>query len=328
MFLSLIKRVAALSAVSAAAVAALPATASAAYPDHPVTIVVPFATGTTPDLITRVLAASLEQQTGENFIVLNMVGASGIIGTSYVTRAKPDGYTIGFANVATMAINQSLYKSLPYNADTQLAPVSLIGTVQNILAVRNGLGVTTVQQLIDLAKKEPGKLVFASGGDGTTGHLSAEMFEHMVGINMVHVPYKGGPAADLSVVSGQTDLVFENTSSIMPFVQQKQVVPLAVTGLQRDPQFPNLPTLDSLGLKGYNAVAWMGYIAPAKTDPKVLDFLNNAINKAMQDPAVLAKIKVMDVIPFIGPRQALFDRAHKERPIWANVIKEANVHID
>ncbi|WP_144638398.1 Bug family tripartite tricarboxylate transporter substrate binding protein [Bordetella genomosp. 13] len=310
-----------------AALLAAPA-AHAQYPEHAVTIVVPFNTGTTPDLVTRLLAAEMGKSTGGNFVVLNRVGASGMIGTASVANADPDGYTIGFANVATMAINQSLYKKLPYDADKQLTPVALTGSVQNVLAVRPGLNVKSVDELIAMAKKAPGKLVVASGGNGTTGHLSAAMFMSMAGIELMHVPYKGGVEADLAVLRGEADLVFENISSIASFIDQKKVVPLAVTGAARDPILPELPTLDELGLKGYQAVAWTGYVAPAGTDPKILDFLNGAMNKALASQEVQDKLKAMAYVPHVGPRQALFDRAHKERPVWAQVIRQANVNVD
>jgi len=317
-----------LTAGSVVAAAALPVAAHAEYPDRPVTIVVPFNTGTTPDIVTRLLASVISKDTGGNFVVQNKVGASGIIGTQYVANQPADGYTLAFANVATLAINQSLYSKLPYDADKQLAPVALTGSVQNVLAVRPTLGVKTVADLIALGKKEPGKLVFSSGGNGTTGHLSAAMFGTMAGIKMMHVPYKGGVEADLAVLRGEADMVFDNISSIANFMDQGKVIPLAVTGATRDPLLPNLPTLDELGLKGYKAVAWTGYVAPAGTDPKILDWLNAAINKALAEPEVQAKLKTLAYVPVMKPRQALFDIAHEERPVWAKVIKDADVHID
>ena len=304
------------------------ASAFAVYPDHPVTIVVPFNTGTTPDIVSRVLAAELAKQTGGNYVVQNRTGASGIIGTQAVANATPDGYTIGFANVATLAINQGLYPKLQYDADRQLGPVALTGSVQNILAVRPGLDVKTLAELIALAKKEPGKLIVASGGNGTTGHLSGAMLSSMAGIDFLHVPYKGGVEANLAVMRGEADLVFDNISSMASFVSQGRVVPLAVTDLQRDASMPQLATMDEQGLKGYRAVAWTGYVAPARTDPKVLDFLNTAINNALQAPEVEEKLKSLSYVPNIGPRQQLFDRARAERPVWAQVIKQANVKLD
>lgn len=312
----------------ALALAGLCATAHAAYPERPITIIVPFNTGTTPDILSRLLAAEMGRETGASFIVQNRVGASGIIGTQEVINAAPDGYTIGYANVATLAINQSLFKHLSYDADKQLAPIALTGSVQNVLAVRPGLGVKSVEELIALAKKEPGKLSVASGGNGTTGHLSAEMFKSMAGVSILHVPYKGGIEADLAVLRGEADLVFDNTSSIMPYVKQGQVIALAVTGKERDPAMSNLPTLDEQGLKGYQSLAWTGYVAPAHTDPKILDYLNKAINKALDADAVKTTLKGLAYEPTQAPREALFELAHKERPVWAKVIKDAGVTLD
>jgi tripartite-type tricarboxylate transporter receptor subunit TctC len=317
-----------LAVASAVLGLAVAATAQAAYPEHPVTIIVPFNTGTTPDIVSRVLAAEMTKQTGGNYVVQNRTGASGIIGTLAVANATPDGYTIGFANVATLAINQGLYPKLQYDADKQLTPVSLTGSVQNILAVRPGLNVKTLAELIALAKKDPGKLIVASGGNGTTGHLSGAMLSSMAGVEFLHVPYKGGVEANLAVMRGEADLVFDNISSMSSFVNQGRVVPLAVTDLQRDPTMPQLATMDEQGLKGYRAVAWTGYVAPAGTDPKVLEFLNAAMNKALQSPDVQEKLRSLSYVPNIGPRQQLFERAHAERPVWAQVIKQANVKLD
>ena len=315
-------------ACMAMAALSLSAAAHAVYPDHPITIVVPFNTGTTPDIISRLLAAEMGKESGANFVVLNRVGASGIIGTQYVANAAPDGYTIAYANVSTLAINQSLFRKLPYDADEQLAPVAYIGEVQNVLAVRPGLNVKSVDELIALAKKEPGKLVLANGGNGTTGDLSGRMFTSMARISVVNVPYKGGVEADMALVRGEGDLLFDNISSMLPFINQGQVIPLAVTGSKRDPVLPQLPTLDELGLKGYHAVAWMGYVAPAATDPKILDWLNQAMNKALAAPDVREKLKSLADNPSTGPRRALFDLAHQERPVWAKVVKDADIHID
>ncbi|KAF1019253.1 MAG: hypothetical protein GAK30_03221 [Paracidovorax wautersii] len=235
----------------------------AAYPDRPISLIVPFNTGTTPDIISRLLADAVSRDIGQPVVVMNRVGASGIIGTQAVVNAPADGYTIGYANVATLAINQSLYKSLPYDADRQLAPVAWTGSVQNVLAVRSSLGVKDVAGLIELARKQPGQLTVASGGNGTTGHLSAEMFKAMAGVSIMHVPYKGGVEADLAVLRGEVDMVFENITSIAPHLKGDKLVPLAVTGSVRDSRLPQLPTLAETGLPDYRAVAWTGYVAPA-----------------------------------------------------------------
>ncbi|MGC4244768.1 MAG: tripartite tricarboxylate transporter substrate-binding protein, partial [Herbaspirillum sp.] len=254
----------------------------AAYPEKPITLIVPFNTGTTPDIVSRLLADAVGRDIGQPVVVLNRVGASGIIGTQAIAGAPADGYTIGFANTATLAINQSLYKKLPYDADKQLAPVALTGSVQNVLAVRADLGVKNVAELIAMARKNPGKLTVASGGNGTTGHLSAEMFKSMAGVSIVHIPYKGGLEADLALLRGEVDMVFENITSIAPHLKTGKITPLAVTGAARDSRVPELPTMaEAGGLKNYQAVAWTGYVAGANVDPKTLDFLNAAFNKAL-----------------------------------------------
>jgi tripartite-type tricarboxylate transporter receptor subunit TctC len=302
--------------------------AFAAYPERPITLIVPFNAGTTPDIVSRILADAVSRDLGQQVVVLNRVGASGIIGTQAVINAAPDGYTIGFANVATLAINQSLYRKLPYDADRQLAPVALTGFVQNVLAVRKDLGVTSVSQLVAAAKGAPGKLSVGSGGNGTTGHLSAEMFKAMAGVSIAHIPYKGGAEADLALLRGEVDLVFENITSIAPYLKNGSVVPLAVTGARRDSRLPNLPTMAETGLKDYQAVAWTGYVAPAATDPQILDQLNRAFNKAANSDAIKTRLAEMAYEVTTGPRSALFDLARKERPVWAAVIKNSGASLD
>ncbi|MCD2514247.1 Bug family tripartite tricarboxylate transporter substrate binding protein [Comamonas endophytica] len=302
--------------------------AQAAFPDKPITLIVPFNAGTTPDMVSRLLAEAVSRDIGQPVVVMNRVGASGIIGTQAVANAPADGYTIGFANVATLAINQSLYKKLPYDADKQLAPVALIGSVQNVLAVRSSLGVKDVAGLVALAKQQPGKLTVASGGNGTTGHLSAEMFKSMAGVSIVHIPYKGGLEADLALLRGEVDVVFENITSIAPHLKGDKAVALAVTGAMRDPRLPHLPTLAESGLANYQAVAWNGYVAPAGVDAKVLDFLNAAFNKALSSPAVKQQLNAQAYEVHVGPRQALFELAKKERPVWADVIRRSGATLD
>lgn len=302
--------------------------AHAAYPERPITLIVPFNAGTTPDIVSRLLADAVGRDLGQQVVVMNRVGASGIIGTQAIINAPADGYTIGFANVATLAINQSLYKKLPYDADRQLAPVALTGFVQNVLAVRKDLGVKTVAELVALARRDPGKLSVGSGGNGTTGHLSAEMFKAMSGVSITHVPYKGGLEADLALLRGEVDLVFENITSISPYLKNGSVVPLAVTGRQRDSRVPQLPTMAESGLKDYQAVAWTGYVAPAATDPQILDTLNRAFNKAANSDAIKSRLAGMAYEVTTGPRGALFDLAKKERPIWADVIRSSGATLD
>jgi tripartite-type tricarboxylate transporter receptor subunit TctC len=316
-------------AVVLPAAALLAATgASAAFPDRTITIIVPFNAGTTPDILSRMLADQIGRDVGQSVIVMNRVGASGIIGTQALINSPPDGYTVAYANVATLAINQALYKKLPYDADKQLAPVALAGYVQNVLVVRPGLGVKTVPELIALAKKKPGDLSVGSGGNGTTGHLSAEMFKSMAGVFMTHIPYKGGLEADLAVMRGEIDVLFENITTIAPYIASGKVVALGVTGSKRDPTLPNLPTMSEAGLKGYNAVAWTGYVAPAGVDPQVLDYLNKAFNAALNNPQMKARLAAMAFESTPGPRKALFDLAHQERPVWAAVVRKSGAAVD
>ncbi|MFM2348787.1 MAG: hypothetical protein RL654_3540 [Pseudomonadota bacterium] len=305
---------------------ALPALA--AYPEKPITLIVPFNTGTTPDIVSRLLADAMGRELGQTVVVINKVGASGLVGTQAVATAAPDGYTIAYANVATMAINQSLYKKLPYDADRQLVPIALTGSVQNVLVVRKELGVKSVAELVALARKQPGKLTVGSGGKGTTGHLSAEMLKTMAGIDLLHVPYKGGAEADLALVRGEVDMVFENITSIKPHLASGKLLPLAVTGVQRDRRMPELATMAELGFPRYHAVAWNGYVAPVGTDAARITVLNKAFNKVLGTPEIASRLETMAYEPTQSKPAALFELAVKERPVWAEVIRAAGLEND
>ena len=217
--------------------------ARAAWPDKPIRLIVPFAAGGSPDVICRLLGGELTKALGQTVLIDNKPGASGNIGTQELVRAAPDGYTLGYANVGTLSINFSLFATLPYQRDTQLLPVAMMGFVQNALVVRKDLGVKSVAELIALARSRPGKLSIGSAGNGTTGHLGGELFKSQTKTFIVHVPYRGSPQAIQDLIGGQVDLMFDNLSSIGPHIRQGRVTALAVSGSRRSPAFADLPTL-------------------------------------------------------------------------------------
>ncbi|GKS98752.1 tripartite tricarboxylate transporter substrate binding protein [Acidovorax sp. SUPP3434] len=309
-------------------VALLPDSTRAApgYPDHPIRLVVPSAAGGSPDAVCRILTNELPKALGQPFVVDNKPGASGNIGMADVFRAPADGYTLGYANVGTLAINKALYSKLPYDPDA-LVSIGLIGFVQNALVVRKDLPVQSVKDLIALARAKPGELTVASGDSGTTGHLSGELFKASTQVSMTHIPYKGSPQAITDLMGGVVDLMFDNLSSILPHIQSGRVRVLAVTGAARSPQLPQLPTVAEAGVQGYETVGWGGIVAPPGTPSAIAAQLNKALNDALRLPPVQEKYAALGFELTPGPPERLIERARKESPMWADVVKRSGAQV-
>ncbi|MDO8768114.1 MAG: tripartite tricarboxylate transporter substrate binding protein [Burkholderiaceae bacterium] len=301
---------------------------AAGWPDRSIRLVVPSAAGGSPDAVCRLLTNELSRSLGQAIIVDNKPGAGGNIGMIDIVNAAPDGYTLGYGNVGTLAINKSLFKKLPYDPDKQLVPVAFLGYVQNALVVRKELGVNSVKELIALAKSKPGALSMGSAGNGTTGHLSGELFKGMTGISMTHIPYRGSPQAIQDLMGGQVDLMFDNLSSISPHIKAGRLKVLAVTGARRSALFPEIPTMVESGVAGYDVVAWGGIVAPAKTSPAIVAQLNGAINTILAKPAIREKYAAIGFETFTGPAERLSERAARETPIWADVVKRSGAQVD
>jgi tripartite-type tricarboxylate transporter receptor subunit TctC len=304
------------------------ATEGSAWPSRPIRLIVPSAAGGSPDVICRLLADGLGKSLGQAVVVDNKPGASGNIGMQEVARAAPDGHTLGYGNVGTLSINRSLFAKLPYDRDTQLLPVAMMGSVQNALVVRNELAVADVRQLIALARSKPGRLVMGSAGNGTTGHLGGELFKSMTGTFIVHVPYRGSPQAIQDLIGGQIDLMFDNLSSIAPHIRAGRVKALAVSAAQRSPAFPNLPTLAEAGVAGYDMVAWGGIVAPAGTPRPVVLRLNQEIGRVMLRPDLAERWAQLSFEPVAGPPERLFERARREQAMWADVIRRSGAKVE
>jgi tripartite-type tricarboxylate transporter receptor subunit TctC len=313
--------------LGAVAMASSPLLARAAWPDRPIRLIVPSAAGGSPDNICRILTSELTKSLGQPFVIDNKPGASGNIGMQEIVRAAPDGYTLGYGNVGTLAINKSLFAKLPYDPEKQLLPVALLGYVQNALVVRNDLGVKDVAGLIALAKSRPGKLTMASPGNGTTGHLGGELFKSMTGTFMTHVPYRGSPQAIQDLMGGQVDLMFDNLSSIAPHIKNGRIKALGVSGRARSPLFPEVPTIGEF-VKGYETTAWGGIVAPAGTPRDIVMRLNADINKVLGNAAVNERYAAISFETTIGSPDRLFDRALRETRMWSEVVKRAGVQVD
>jgi tripartite-type tricarboxylate transporter receptor subunit TctC len=314
---------------AACAAAALPravlaqaSAAPAAWPGHAIRLVVPSAAGGAPDAICRLMANELATALGEPILIDNKPGAGGAIGMTEVARAAPDGYTLGYGNVVTLAINKSLYTRLPYDPDS-LTPIALLGTVQNALVVRKDLPVNSVRELIEYARARPGRLTMGSAGNGTTGHLGGELFKSLTGTFILHVPYRGSPQAIQDLIGGQIDLMFDNLSSIVPFIKDGRVKALGVSGARRSPILPQLPTIQESGVKGYETTAWGGIVGPKGLPAEIVNRLNVEINRILASPAVRARYSAIAFETMASPPNLLRTMAMMESPRWAEVIKRS-----
>ncbi|MCD0502460.1 Bug family tripartite tricarboxylate transporter substrate binding protein [Bordetella petrii] len=316
------------TALAGAALCALLAAPAAAqdYPQRAITLVVPSAAGGSPDIIMRVLAQEVGEDLGQTLVVENKPGSSGIAGISQVYRAQPDGYTVGYANNVTLAINRSTFKELPYDPD-KLAPVVLLVKVSNILAVNPEVPAQDIKQFSDYVKQHPGEVTYASPGPGTSGHLSGELLSQTAGLPMMHVPYRGSPAATTDVIGGTVNALIDNTPSIGQHLKAGKLRPLAITSLQRSPLFPDLPTVAETLQPGFESVAWGGLVAPPGTPPEIVQKLNGSFNKALQDPATRERLQAMGIELVGGPPQALADYAAQETRKWAAVVKKAKLPV-
>jgi len=261
-------------------------------------------------------------------VVENKPGASFVPGTMDIVKAAPDGYTLGYGNIVSLAVNRTLLPALPYDVEKDLTLVSNCVQVFNMLAVNNGLPVRTVAELIDYAKKNPGKLSNGSSGNGTTGHLGGELFKAMTGTEMVHVPYKGSAQAINDLMGGQIQLMFDNVPSIGPHVKAGRVRGLGVSAPKRAAQFPELPTIAEAGVPDYETNSWGGVVGPARLSREVISRLHAEIRKALAAPAVAERYRQLDAEPDGGGPEAFLELVRRETPKWAEVIRRSGAKVD
>ena len=317
----------ALSAAAGLVAQGAHAQAPAGFPAKVVRIIVPFPAGGTADSIPRIVAEKLNAKWGQPVIVENRPGAGGNIGAELVARAEPDGYTLLASPPGPLTINQSLYKNLSYDP-AKFAPISLVATMPNVLAVRPTLGVSSVQELIARAKKTPGKLTYASQGNGTTSHLTANMFESMTDTQLVHVPYKGTAPALTDLMGGQVDLMFDNiTSSLAPY-KSGRIKILGVAAGARIPDLPDVPTLAEAGVKGFQAGSWVGVVAPANTPAPIVAAISQAIAEAVKTADVQKKFSDIAAQPVGNTPAEMASYLAAESAKWRRVIRSANVTVD
>jgi len=302
--------------------------AGAQYPDRPIRFIVPQAPGSATDTVARILAPEMAKQLGQPVIVDNRPGGALTIGIDLVAKATPDGYTIGMGPIGAMAITRHMVAKLPYDIERDLQPIALVTRGHLLLAVSPSLPVTSVQELIDYARKHPGKLSNASSSNGSPGHVGGELFKYMAGVEIVHIPYKGGAMAINDLIGGQVQVMWESLNSIAPHARSGKVRPLAVSGARRSPGFPELPTIAEAGVPGYEAGTWTGVIGPAGLPRPIVEKLNAAANAAIRSPVFVDRFAVIGDEPAGGTPEDFGDLIRKDSAKWADVVKRSGARID
>jgi tripartite-type tricarboxylate transporter receptor subunit TctC len=316
------------AAMLVAALAAIPVAAPAEYPERPIRLIVASQAGGSPDTVMRILAAELSRQMGQQIVIDNRPGGAQTIGTELIVRANPDGYTIGYANVVTLAINKALLARQPYDPDRDLQLVAHVLSTYNVLAVTHSLPVKSVKELVEYARSNPGKLLNASAGNGTTGHLGGELFKLMTGTQIVHVPYKGSPDGIRELISGHAQLMFDNLTSISPHVKAGRVRGIGVSGPKRSPVFPDIPTISEAGVPGYETNAWGGVVVPSGTPRAIVIRLNTEVNKALQSATLRERYAAIDAEPVGGTPGQWASYVKQESAKWADVVRKSGAKLD
>jgi tripartite-type tricarboxylate transporter receptor subunit TctC len=328
------RRALTLGAVSAAValgtglLATAPAAAQAAYPTKPITIIVPFSAGGTTDILARIVAQGLNKELGQSVIIDNRAGAGGNIGGQTAAKAAPDGYTLFMGTVGTHAINAALYKKMSFDPIKDFAPLTRVAMVPNLLVANPAQPFKTVKELIAYAKANPGKLNFGSSGNGSSIHLSGELFKSMAHVDMVHVPYKGSAPAVTDLLGNQIAIMFDNMPSAIQHVRSGRLRAIAVTTAKRSPELPNVPTIAEAGVPGYEATSWFGMFAPAGTPPEVVAKLNTALVKVLANADVKKKITDQGAEPYSEKPEQFADFIQKESVKWGKVVKDSGASVD
>ena len=298
-----------------------------AFPTRPVTIVVPYPPGGLIDLVARQIQARFQTELGQSVIIENRSGAGGNVGAEAVARASADGHTVLLAN-PSLAISPLIYAKLNYKPIEDFAYIGQYGTVPNVLVVNPSIPAKNVREFIDYVKKNPGKLNYGSPGYGTSPQMSSELFKAMSNTFIVHIPFRGSGPAQAAMLSGEIQMMFDNLPPQLPHIKSGKVRALAVTSLKRSPVVPDLPTLDEIGLKGYEVTAWFGLVAPAATPKPVVARLNEALNKTTQDPQVKQALESNGATVIQGTPDGFRDYVKSQMTMWAPVVKRANIVVE
>jgi tripartite-type tricarboxylate transporter receptor subunit TctC len=306
----------------------LAGTAHAEYPDHPIRMIVPQAAGSATDTLARVLAAALSDDLRQQVVVDDRPGGALTLGLDLTAKAPPDGYTLCMAPIGALAISRHLVVPLPYNIERDLQPIALVSRGQFMLAVAPTTPFHSVAELVDYAKRNPGKLLNASSSNGSPGHVGGELFKYMTGTEIVHVPYKGGAPAINDLMAGRVQLMFESLNTITPFVRSGAVRGLAVSGDHRSAAFPDLPTIAEAGVTGYSAPTWAGVIAPMGVSRGIVDQLNAAINRALRSDGMRQFYANVGDEPAGGTPEEFAALIAADSQKWGEVIQRAGIRLE
>lgn len=300
--------------------------AQPAYPTKPIKLIVPFAAGGTTTILARLLADRISQSIGQPVVVDNRPGAGGNVGMEIVSKSEPDGYTILMGPIG-LAINPALYSKMSFDPLKDLAPIGLYGGVPNLLVVNPSVPATNLAEFIAYAKANPGKLNYASNGNGTSSHLAAEMLKAAAGLDIVHVPYKGGAPAMQDLIGGQVTMLFDQMPAVLPQVKAGRVRALGESSMKRSAAAPDIPPIADT-LPGFDMLVWFGLLAPQGTPPAIIDRLNVEMVKALNDPAFQSQLAGMGVTPMPGSPDTFSRYLRSETTRWAKVVKDAGAKID
>jgi tripartite-type tricarboxylate transporter receptor subunit TctC len=298
-----------------------------AWPVKPVKLVVPFPAGGPTDVLSRAMADKLGIALGQPVVIENKPGAGGAIGADFVAKSAPDGYTLVMATTSTHSIGPYLAK-LPYDPQKDFTPVVWVGNATNILVVPPSLGVNSVQELIALAKKDPGKLNYATSGVGTVVHLTTEYFASEAGVKLTHVPYKGVQLSIPDLLSGQVSMLFDNIMTAQSHIKSGKLKALAISSPKRSPLVPDVPTMSEAGLVGFESVTWFGVFGPAGTPKTVVERMNLEVNKVLADPAIRERFALLGFEPAGGTPGDFAAVVQRDAAKWSKVIKDANVRAE
>jgi tripartite-type tricarboxylate transporter receptor subunit TctC len=314
--------------VSLIAGLAIASPAAAEYPDKPIRLIVPQAPGSATDNVARILAAELGPQLGQTIIIENKPGAAFTIGLDLVAKAPPDGYTLGVGPIGALAISPNMIAKIPYSIERDFQPIALIARGHLLVAVAPTSEFGSLKDLIAEAKKNPGKLANASSATGSPGHVGAELFKHMAGIEAVHVPYRGGASALTDLLAGRVQFMFESLNSIAPHAKSGAVRGLAVSGDRRSPAFPDIPTVAEAGVPGYSAPTWSGVIAPAGLPKPIVEKLNAAVNRAIKTEAFVARFGTIGDEPAGGTPEEFGETIKRDLAKWKDVVERSGAKLD
>jgi tripartite-type tricarboxylate transporter receptor subunit TctC len=313
----------------AAAAMSLPALAqTSSFPQKPVRIVVPYTTGGSNDVIARLLAQQLQEAWGQPVVVENKPGAAGNIGSSDIAKSAPDGHSLLLTNINIVSMNPGLIANMPFDPQKDFAPISLLGTTALALVVHPSVAANNVRELIDLARKEPGRLNYASSGNGSPQHMSAEMFKAMTKTNLTHIPYKGAAPAVNDLLGGQVQVTVGVVNQLMPHIRAGKLKALGVTSRKRLAQMPDVPTLDEAGVPGYESEIWLGLAAPAATPPAIIEQINQAVRKAMASPDVVSKLQSQGIDVLVSSPDQMRQRGLEDLKRWGDIIRTAGIKVD